>query len=383
MFKGSTRMSFRPAILIWGVLLTLLVAWAGEQALGQTVQAAQHGTKKPAQSAKKPGKATSAKHLLDDSGNRLAHLNYAKILHLLQGQTVEKVIVADLEHSGSKQAVVLVRNDGTGQILDWYIFAIVAGHPQQVFTRRGLYKGSVEALSGGIILSDEVDPNSPINRNRANAFVVQDLHKEYRWFGGVFGQATFPGFYPALTRRETLAIQGDVLKGNEPFLLNPRTTAQHAAQRLFGLTVPASGIIITQRTTTTATVVVNKTATYFLRRLVRLDSKGVWSLIAVRTGAISIATPLPLGHTTGAVHLTGKANVFEGALNAALIDHTYHALLRTHFQATSGTGTPGTYSTTLPYHLTAPGQDTLILVYSLSARDGSFQDIATVKVLLF
>jgi len=81
------------------------------------------------------------------------------------------------------------------------------------------------------------------------------------------------------------------------------------------------------------------------------------------------------------IRVTGSANVFEAQFQAELTDATGAVLARQTVHATSGTGTRGTFDTTLSYHLAASGPATLT-VYDTSPRDGSRVDVARIPLRL-
>ena len=78
--------------------------------------------------------------------------------------------------------------------------------------------------------------------------------------------------------------------------------------------------------------------------------------------------------------LSGSANVYEAALNAELV--AGGAILEhVAVQATAGTGTWGTFSTTITYPAGHAGPATLT-VFSISAKDGSRINVVTIPVTL-
>ena len=79
--------------------------------------------------------------------------------------------------------------------------------------------------------------------------------------------------------------------------------------------------------------------------------------------------------------VTGSANVFEAALNVELTVPDGSVIASGYFMATAGTGTWGTYSTSLSY---PPGHEgpANLTVYSTSAKDGSRINSVTIGVTL-
>jgi germination protein M len=79
--------------------------------------------------------------------------------------------------------------------------------------------------------------------------------------------------------------------------------------------------------------------------------------------------------------VTGVANVFEASFMLEIRDAAGRVLLRDHAMATCGTGCWGTFDVTLPYAVTER-QGGLLVVYVLSAKDGSPQYVRTQAVTL-
>ena len=86
------------------------------------------------------------------------------------------------------------------------------------------------------------------------------------------------------------------------------------------------------------------------------------------TPQILVESPLPGDSVTSPIRLRGTANVFEATVSLDVRDGAGKRILRTFTTATSGTGTRGTFDTTLPL----PGRDGAVTVvaYEASAKDG-------------
>jgi hypothetical protein len=80
--------------------------------------------------------------------------------------------------------------------------------------------------------------------------------------------------------------------------------------------------------------------------------------------------------------VSGEANVFEAALTVDAQDSAGEPLCIRHAMATSGSGTPGTYSAIMAFP--PPDTDTPIIVraYSFSAMDGSIENLVERNVTL-
>jgi germination protein M len=89
------------------------------------------------------------------------------------------------------------------------------------------------------------------------------------------------------------------------------------------------------------------------------------------TPIILVESPLPFQTLTSPIRATGTANTFEATFQYDVVDPDGN-VLATHFvTATSGSGTRGTFDfTTKPFEVAHPGVGKLV-VYELSAKDGS------------
>jgi germination protein M len=81
------------------------------------------------------------------------------------------------------------------------------------------------------------------------------------------------------------------------------------------------------------------------------------------------------------IQITGTANVFEAQFQAELTDSTGAVLARQTVHATSGTGTRGSFDTTIAYHVATSGPGTLT-VFDTSPKDGSRIDTVQIPVQL-
>jgi hypothetical protein len=89
------------------------------------------------------------------------------------------------------------------------------------------------------------------------------------------------------------------------------------------------------------------------------------------TPSILLESPLPFETVANPLRATGTANTFEATFNYDLVEPEGR-IVDSHFvTATSGSGERGTFDfTTKPYEISRPGLGALI-VYELSAKDGS------------
>jgi|SRR5680860_304439 len=86
--------------------------------------------------------------------------------------------------------------------------------------------------------------------------------------------------------------------------------------------------------------------------------------------AILVESPTRDATVTSPLHVTGTANVFEGAFRINLVDWDGLIIADHAVAATPGTGTHGTFDVTIPFMIDRPGRGALI-VFAESPRDGS------------
>src|SRR5712692_3545401 len=116
---------------------------------------------------------------------------------------VETVTCGNLIGNPTLQALVTVRYQGTGSVLDVYVYIdITNSSPSQLFKLQNLYKGDAKISIYKTILTDQVDQNSSINVGKDNANYTLDLFHEFKWSdgAGTLVPVSFPGMYPDLTR---------------------------------------------------------------------------------------------------------------------------------------------------------------------------------------
>ncbi len=96
--------------------------------------------------------------------------------------------------------------------------------------------------------------------------------------------------------------------------------------------------------------------------------------------AILVEGPTPGQTVSNPFRLFGSANVFEAQFNMRLVQGSKILVARS-LMASAGTGTRGTYSSTVRYAGGKPGRATLE-VYDISAKDGSRADLVRIPVTL-
>ena len=102
--------------------------------------------------------------------------------------------------------------------------------------------------------------------------------------------------------------------------------------------------------------------------------------IEEQTPQILVESPLPGDTVTSPIRLRGTANVFEATVSIDVKDETGKVVVRTFTTATSGTGTRGTFDTTLAL----PGRkgNVTVVAYESSAEDGRPLHVVEVPLTL-
>jgi hypothetical protein len=97
--------------------------------------------------------------------------------------------------------------------------------------------------------------------------------------------------------------------------------------------------------------------------------------------AVLVESPT-IGNTVHSpLRVWGSANVFEARFRLRLTDASGRAVADVPVQATSGTGTRGTFDVTIPYRLSGAGQGYLTAYYD-SPKDGSEVTVARIPLTL-
>ena len=95
--------------------------------------------------------------------------------------------------------------------------------------------------------------------------------------------------------------------------------------------------------------------------------------------AILVESPLPFADVTSPLRLTGTANTFETAFRVNLTDGEGLIVYDEPAQATSGSGTRGTFDITASFDVPRPGVGSVI-VFEESAKDGSRTNLVEIPV---
>ena len=112
-----------------------------------------------------------------------------------------------------------------------------------------------------------------------------------------------------------------------------------------------------------------------------LDHPATRSSFESVTPPILVEFPGPGWTVHSPLQVSGSANVFEGQFQAEIVDSSGRVIATQTVHATSGTGTRGSFSTTIAFARTASAPANLV-VFDYSPRDGSRIDVVTVPVEL-
>lgn len=308
---------------------------------------------------------------------------------------VENVACGYLKGTPTLQALVTVRYQGTGSILDVYVYDKLDGAtPTQIFKLLNLYKGDAKISGYNTVLTAEVDQASSANANKADAGLSQDLDREFKWSdgAGTLVQVVFPGIYPDLTRYQAEADQHEVNQGNQPWKLNATKTAQAfgAALLQWNPNAPASvvsgggpndvQVVVSLKNSTAAGKAIKLT----MARLEGNTNGGIWIIIAVETDNMSITQPQFASQLQSPTTITGTGSAFEGVIGTVtILDHLYTALGHETVHGATGNGQT-TFSTNVNYQSTfkTGAEEGLVMVTAENNAGGPPAAVVIVKVLL-
>src|SRR6266480_3755460 len=309
---------------------------------------------------------------------------------------VESVSCANLVGSSSLQALITVRYDGTGQILDVYVYNnITDTSPTQIFKLQNLYKGNARLSGYNTLLTAEVDQDSRLNKHvSSNATLTQDLFREFKWSDGVgtLIPVTFPGIFPDLTRYQAEIAQAQVNQGHQPWRLCAIHTAQALAANLlhWSPSAPATllsgggnsdlNAVVTVKSTNPASA----TITVTLSRLEGNSKGNIWEATSVTSPDLSISIPRDRDLLTNPITVKGTGNAFEGRVGKIIVlDHLYTDIGHAEAIGVAGNGST-TFSMSVTYNSTFKSgiQEGVVVLYSYSSANGSISGAAMVKEML-
>ena len=310
---------------------------------------------------------------------------------------VEKVICGYLTGTTTLQALVTVRYQGTGQLLDVYVFNdITSPSPSQLFKLQSLYNGDARLSAYNTVLTAEVDQYSSINAGKSDADMVRDLFREFQWSdgAGTLVPVSFPGIFPDLTRYQAEEDQVQVNQRKDVWKLNATEVARQLATEAHLLNWPGDvqTVVVSGdgSSDTNAEVTVKNPEPpgdmirVSLERLERNTHNGIWEVVAVTASNISITTPQSRDILTSPMNVTGTGNAFEGVIGTIdVLDHAYTPI--GHAQVTGATGNGNTtFSTVVSYNSTFKGgkQDGIVVLYAANNAGSSTGSAVMIKELL-
>ncbi len=323
--------------------------------------------------------------------------HWTAIIAPTTGSKVESVNCGNMKGIPSLQALVTVRYDGSGAILDVYVYDhITDPSPVQLFKLQNMTKGDAKISGYNTVMTAEVDPNSSINAGQPNANLTLDLFREFKWSdnAGTLVPVAFPGIFPDLTRYQAEADQAQVNQGHQPWKLSATLTAQAlaASQSLLKWDPNAPATIVSGGGTHDINAVVNvKSASpggssikVTMSRLEQNSNGGIWEVTSVTTAGLSITAPQDRDRLTSPVTVTGTGNAFEGIIGKVIIlDHLYANIGQSSAKGAIGNGST-TFSSSVTYHSTFKTgiQEGVVVLYSYSNADGSIVGAVMVKEML-
>jgi hypothetical protein len=304
---------------------------------------------------------------------------------------VESVSCANLMGVPTLQALVTVRSQGSGGILDVYVYDDITNpKPTQVFKLMALAEGDARISGYNTVLTGEVDTASSINKGKPDAQLTQDLFREYKWSdaAGTLVQVTFPGIYPDLTRYQAEADQVKVNQGQDFWKTNATKVANNMALDLLKWPSANAAIVSGGGSGDTSAVVTvstagtpNKQITVNLSRLEGNTNGGIWVVTSVQLESTpALTAPQSLARITSPVTVTGNYSGFEGiAGRVAILDHLYTDI----GHATANTSTTS-FSVNVTYtsSVNAGSAEEGVVVFYPDNPVGGPEPVEMVKVLI-
>lgn len=310
---------------------------------------------------------------------------------------VEKVMCGNLTGNTTLQALITVRYQGTGQLLDVYVFNdITSPSPSQLFKLQSLYNGEARISAYNTVLTAEVDQHSSINAGKSDAEMTRDLFREFQWSdgAGTLVPVSFPGIFPDLTRYQAEDDQALVNHGQDMWKLNAAEVARHMATDALLLNWPADSQVVVVSgggaNDENAIVMVKNPAPpknlirVSLERLERNTNKGIWEVVTVTASNISITTPQSRDILASPLNVKGTGNAFEGVIGTVdVLDHVYSPIGHAQVKGATGNGNT-TYSTVVSYTPTFKGgkQDGIVVLYAANNAGSSTGAAVMIKELL-
>ena len=331
-----------------------------------------------------------------DAVKALAH--WDAIIPTQNGVThVEKVMCGNLIGNATLQALITVRYQGTGQILDIYVYNdITSPSPSQLFKLQSLYKGDAKISVYNTVLTAEVDQNSSINAGKNDTEMTRDLFREFKWTdgAGTLVPVSFPGIFPDLTRYQAENDQAQVNQGQDAWKLNAAQVANHMASDKLLLNWPSNTqtVVLSGGGSKDSDAVVTvknpmpagNTIKVSLERLEGNTNGGLWEVVSVTAAGMSITSPQSRDILASPTHVTGTGIAFERVIGTiAVLDHLYTPIGHANVTGAIGNGNT-TFSTNVAYNSTFKGgkQEGILVLYAANNAGSSIGAAVIIKELL-
>jgi hypothetical protein len=299
-------------------------------------------------------------------------------------EVADRVTCGNLLGKPTLQAMVVTHEIVGGGPLFRGVFVfdnILAARPKLLFSVTHLLHGEAQISGYSTIMTAEVDLNSALNKNKADAKLTTDLFREFAWSDGAgkFVQVAFPGLYPDLTRYQAEADQARVNQGQDNWKNNAAQVAKALAVQFFGWkrtlsTKVTSGggprdvdaVVQVQETPLQNGQGPRPSVIVMLSRL-EGNTHNMWVAIGVKDAtALTLTNLQPRSLVASPVKLEGKGNAFENTIGMAyILDHLY-----TKVGQALVTGIPGLGMANVPYSVQVS--------YDTSFKTGPQEGIAEV-----
>lgn len=307
---------------------------------------------------------------------------------------VGRVTCANLIGQPSLQALILVGYDGTGKIVDAYVYNnITKPSPTQLFKLQGLYKGDALISGYNTIITAEVDQASSLNKGQPSVAQTPDLFREFKWSdgAGTLVPVAFPGIYPDLTRYQAETLQRQVNQGQQPWRLSATQTSQSLAANLLKWSASSPATLVSGGGLHDPNAVVSvkstsaggSTITVTLSRLEGNTNGGIWEATSVTSPGMTITSPQDRDRLTSPITVIGKGSAFEGIIGKVVIlDHLYTDIGHANATGPSGNNAAFTASVTYTSTFKTGSQEGLVTLFSYSAADSTISGAVIVKEML-
>jgi Immunoglobulin-like domain of bacterial spore germination len=307
---------------------------------------------------------------------------------------VGRVTCANLIGQPSLQALILVGYDGTGKIVDAYVYNnITKPSPTQLFKLQSLYKGDALISGYNTIITAEVDQASSLNKGQPSVAQTPDLFREFKWSdgAGTLVPVAFPGIYPDLTRYQAETLQRQVNQGQQPWRLSATQTSQSLAANLLKWSASSPATLVSGGGLHDPNAVVSvkstsaggSTITVTLSRLEGNTNGGIWEATSVTSPGMTITSPQDRDRLTSPITVTGKGSAFEGIIGKVVIlDHLYTDIGHANATGPSGNNAAFTASVTYTSTFKTGSQEGLVTLFSYSAADSTISGAVIVKEML-